>query len=131
MKKAMLIFPILLIVILFSCKQDNIDTNLKNPLIGTWYFDEKIQINNETLITYVRVTDNANLKANLSFEESNNYCQRTPMSSFCMTPPISFITIEGKWSRSDNMILLKNKSDSINYQIIFVDNNSLKIKQLQ
>jgi hypothetical protein len=130
MKKTLIILSIFSVYFLFSCQQND-DLNIKNPLIGTWYLDEQVQVNNETIKTYVRVTDNADLKANLSFEESNNYYQSTPMISFCMTPPLSFITIEGQWRRSDDMIILKNKSDFINYQIIFIDSNSLKIKMIQ
>jgi hypothetical protein len=133
MRNSLLFSTFLFMTLFFSCNKESNEIELKNQLVGTWYLDKQEQINmNEQISTYVRVTDNVDMKTNLFFEESNKYLQRTPMLSFCATPPISFITLEGKWQRSGDEILLEgnNQTGVVNYRIIFIDNKLLKIKSL-
>ena len=132
MKKTFLVLSVLLIALFPSCKPNNIDPN--NPLIGTWVYKGYEQINTEYVAVYSRKPNFDDDNSGISFRGFSKLVERKSVG-WCGTPPISYGQYNGSYTLKDKLITTEsdgwNGKKTSRYEIISIDNNLLKIKQLK
>lgn len=134
MKKTILIFSILFIAILSSCKQNENITDPQNPLIGTWVYKSYEQINStEYAIVYERKSKFDNDNSGISFKVNNQLIERKNIG-WCGTPPISYGEYNGSYTLKDELITTNsegwNGKTTQRYEVVSLDDKVLKIKRL-
>jgi hypothetical protein len=91
-----------LLFLLLSCQKDvSFSRQSNHSLIGIWEASNAEMVNNDVIVTYLRVEDEYE-KYCIIFEENDVF--KSHDSGFCGTPPITFHTTEGKYDLDGNLI---------------------------
>jgi hypothetical protein len=120
------VFILVLVLILFSCRKDEIKIDPNNPLIGTWNFFG----NQDNISIYSRSSEFIDNYGYL-FRADGTLLQRE-ITGWCATPPVSYSDYDGIWKQVNDTLIEINVGywgGLLKYQLDIesVDKTSLKV----
>jgi hypothetical protein len=124
MKLKYLILLSSLALLSYSCKENSMNINDDNLLLGSW-----IELNYEgERITFKRNNKLLDKSFGITFIQNGSFTEKT--SGFCGTPPLSFFNIEGTFALDNNLISISNEGYTSSYiwTILALTENKLVVK---
>ena len=114
-----------LVVVVFSCENNEIMIDSDNLLIGSWI--EPVY-DGET-ITFKRGNSLPSESYGISFTQNGDFIERT--SGWCGTPPLTFFNIDGIFELENTLISISTQSYPTNYawRILSLTDNELVVKR--
>ncbi|KAB1160401.1 hypothetical protein F7018_00565 [Tenacibaculum aiptasiae] len=122
------LYVLILFIIISSCqKNDEVDINPENLLLGSW--TNSVYNQDTETTTFERVYKLPDEQYGVLFERDGNFITRT--SGWCGTPPLTFYNTKGSFLLENKIIKVTSQEFpfSFNWEIVSLDEKKLVIRR--
>lgn len=126
-----LIYGLLLSTLFLSCQKNDDLTAQQQMLVGIWQNQEYITVDNQTVISFQKVSDLDNNQYALVIENGKDLYENKN-ASFCGVGPFIYDTFKGKYTVTDELFIIDGTywggNLTTKYKILELTNSKLLVQ---